>query len=102
MEFISKVRFYLLTAFAIIIIMAILFHKPLTGEYNFSGIYSLSPKAINQGIILLCTKDKFFQRFIVEGDRLKEYENKFFQRVEQYYSIINSKKSYWHINLDMI
>ena len=31
--------------------MAILFNKPLTGEYNFSVIDSLSPKAINQGII---------------------------------------------------
>ena len=41
--------------------------------------------SINQGIILLCTKENFFQRFIIEGDRLKEYENKFFQRVEQYY-----------------
>ena len=51
MEFISKVRFYLLTSIAIIIIMSILFNKPLTGEYNFSGIDSLSPKAINQGII---------------------------------------------------
>ena len=42
--------------------------------------------SINQGIILLCTKDFFFQKFIIEGDRLKEYENKFFERVEQYYS----------------
>jgi len=42
--------------------------------------------SINQGIILLCTKNNFFQRFIIEGDRLKEYENKFFERVEQYYS----------------
>ncbi len=42
--------------------------------------------SINQGIILLCTKDNYFQRFIIEGDRLKEYENKFFERVEQYYS----------------
>ena len=51
MEFISKIRFYLLTAITIIIIMAILFNKPLMGEYDFSGIDSLSPKAINQGII---------------------------------------------------
>jgi len=42
--------------------------------------------SITQGIILLCTKDFFFQRFIIEGDRLKEYENKFFERVDQYYS----------------
>ena len=46
--------------------------------------------SINQGIILLCTKDFFFQKFIIEGDRLKEYENKFFERVEQYYSQKNN------------
>ena len=46
--------------------------------------------SINQGIILLCTKDNYFQRFIIEGDRLKEYENKFFERVEQYYSQKNN------------
>ena len=51
MEFISKVKFYLLTAITIIIVMGILFNKPLMGEYDFSGIDSLSPKAINQGII---------------------------------------------------
>ena len=42
--------------------------------------------SIDQGIILLCTKDNFFQKFTIEGERLKEYQNKFFERVEQYYS----------------
>ena len=42
--------------------------------------------SIDRGIILLCTKDNFFQKFIIEGERLKEYQNKFFERVEQYYS----------------
>ena len=42
--------------------------------------------SIDQGIILLCTKDIFFQRFTIEGERLKRYQNEFFERVEQYYS----------------
>jgi genome maintenance exonuclease 1 len=46
--------------------------------------------SINQGVILLCTKDNFFQRFIIDGERLKEYQNKFFERVEQYYSQKNN------------
>ena len=41
--------------------------------------------SIKQGTILLCTKDNFFQRFTIEGERLKEYQNEFFKRVEQYY-----------------
>ena len=41
---------------------------------------------INQAVILLCTKDIVFQRFIVDGDKLKMYQEKFLQKVEQYYA----------------
>ena len=41
---------------------------------------------INQAVILLCTKDIVFQRFIVDGDKLKMYQDKFLQKVEQYYA----------------
>ena len=40
---------------------------------------------IAQGVILLCTKDNIFQRFIVEGERLINYENQFLEKVEQFY-----------------
>tara|TARA_B100000902_G_scaffold298534_1_gene285883 strand:- start:984 stop:1670 length:687 start_codon:yes stop_codon:yes gene_type:complete len=40
---------------------------------------------ITQAVILLCTKDNIFQRFIVEGERLTSYQNKFLERVEQFY-----------------
>lgn len=43
---------------------------------------------INQGVILFCTKDIVFQRFVIYGDKLKEYQNRFLERVEQYYSSI--------------
>jgi genome maintenance exonuclease 1 len=36
--------------------------------------------------ILLCTKDNIFQRFIVEGERLINYQNQFLEKVEQFYS----------------
>ena len=41
---------------------------------------------INQGVILLCTKDNIFQRFIIDGERFKKYQNQFMEKVEQYYS----------------
>jgi len=41
---------------------------------------------INQAVILLCTKDIVFQRFIVDGDKLIMYQDKFLQKVEQYYA----------------
>ena len=41
---------------------------------------------INQGVILLCTKDNIFQRFIISGERFKNYQNQFMEKVEQFYS----------------
>ena len=41
---------------------------------------------INQVAILLCTKYNIFQRFIVEGERLINYQNQFLEKVEQFYS----------------
>ena len=41
---------------------------------------------ITQGVILLCTKDNIFQRFIVNGNALKDYQNQFLEKVEQFYA----------------
>ena len=41
---------------------------------------------ITQVAILLCTKDNIFQRFMVEGERLINYQNQFLEKVEQFYS----------------
>jgi len=40
---------------------------------------------ITQVVILLCTKDNMFQRFLVDGEKLKDYQNKFLEKVEQFY-----------------
>ena len=41
---------------------------------------------ITQAAILLCTKDNIFQRFVIDGDRFKDYQKQFMQKVEQFYS----------------
>ena len=41
---------------------------------------------ISQAVILLCTKDNIFQRFLIDGERLKDYQNKFLEKVEQFYA----------------
>jgi len=46
----SKYKYYILSAGIIALVLGILFNKPLTGEYSFSGVDSLSPAAIHQGI----------------------------------------------------
>ena len=53
--------------------------------------YSLAHKKnygpITQGMISICTKDKLYQGFKMNEDKLKEYEDKWFKRVEQYQKI---------------
>ena len=41
---------------------------------------------IDQGVILMCTPDCFFQRFIINGRRFREYTKKWKQKVEEYYA----------------
>ena len=41
---------------------------------------------ITHAAILLCTKDNIFQRFMIEGERLTNYQNQFLEKVEQFYS----------------
>ena len=54
------------------------------------GAYSLAHNVvynsrITQGIILLCTVDNVFQDFRIEGEKLIDYQNKFLEKVNQYY-----------------
>ena len=58
------------------------------------GGYSLAHNtvygsSITQGVILLATPDLVFQVFRINNEKLIEYQNKFLDRVDQYYSIIN-------------
>ena len=41
---------------------------------------------ITQGCILMCSKDNYFQRFIVNGNEFKQYKHKWLRRVDEYYN----------------
>ena len=41
---------------------------------------------IEQGVILMCTPDNFFQRFIVNGPEFREWKWKWLQKISNYYS----------------
>ena len=72
-------------------------NKPRRDEWNDEyylqlGAYSLAHDKvygtnIKQGVILLCTKDLMFQRFIVDSERLKDCQKRFLEKVDQYYSM---------------
>ena len=74
-------------------------NKPKKKEYiedNFLkiGAYSLAHNTvynsnITQGVILMCTVDRLFQDFKIEGNELLDYQNKFLERVEKFYNLIN-------------
>ena len=54
------------------------------------GAYSLAHNVvynsrITQGIVLLCTVDNLFQDFRIQGARLEEYQNKFLEKVKEFY-----------------
>jgi hypothetical protein len=58
--------------------------------YHQLAAYSLAHNIvynskITQGIVLLCTIDNLFQDFRIQGEKLEEYQNKFLEKVEQYY-----------------
>jgi genome maintenance exonuclease 1 len=42
---------------------------------------------IEQTVILICTPDLFFQRFIVNGDRFRYYKSEALKRVDKYYQL---------------
>ena len=41
---------------------------------------------ITQGIILMCTPDKYFQKFQIKGKEFIKYQHKFLERLDKYYS----------------
>jgi len=41
---------------------------------------------ITQGVILMCTPDKYFQKFQIKGKEFTKYQHKFLERLDKYYS----------------
>jgi len=47
---------------------------------------------IEQGVILMCTPDNFFQRFIVNGNQFREYKWKWLDKIDHYYWLKNQSR----------
>jgi genome maintenance exonuclease 1 len=47
---------------------------------------------IEQTVILICTPDNFFQRFIVNGQRFKHYKSEWLRRLDAYYTLKEKAK----------
>jgi len=42
---------------------------------------------IEQGVILMCTPDLYFQRFIINGQQFRDYKLEWMKRVKKYYEL---------------
>jgi CRISPR/Cas system-associated exonuclease Cas4 (RecB family) len=40
---------------------------------------------ITKGVIMMCSKDNYYQEFVVEGNEFKEYQHKWLGKVSKYY-----------------
>jgi genome maintenance exonuclease 1 len=55
--------------------------------HNF--IYKTS---ITKGVIMMCSKDNFYQEFVIEGEELKKYKHDFLRKVDQFYKQTKPKE----------
>ena len=46
---------------------------------------------IQKGVIMMCSKDNFYQEFIIQGLEMKKYMHMFLKRVDKYYDELKGK-----------
>ena len=46
---------------------------------------------IEKGVIMMCSKDNFYQEFVVEGLEFQKYKHNFLRRVDEYYQTRSKK-----------
>ena len=47
---------------------------------------------IEQGVIMVCTPDLYYQEFKVDGHELRRYKHEFLKRLDMYYELIHDEK----------
>ena len=57
------------------------------GAYAMAHNYVYGTK-INQGVILMCSKDGFFQKFTSEGQEFVTFQHEFLKRLDKYYDSV--------------
>jgi genome maintenance exonuclease 1 len=46
---------------------------------------------ISKGVIMMCSKDNFYQEFIIQGLEMKKYMQQWLKKVDQYYDELKGK-----------
>ena len=42
--------------------------------------------SINKGVIMMCSKDNYYQEFVIEGSEYKKYKHKWLERINTFYA----------------
>ena len=54
------------------------------GAYAMAHNFIYKTK-ITIGVVMMCSKDNFYQEFVVEGEEFQQYQHKFLGRVDEYH-----------------
>ena len=46
--------------------------------------------AIEQGVIMMCSKDGYYQKFVIEGEEFRDAKHNFLRRLNEFYSLDNN------------
>ena len=46
---------------------------------------------ITKGVVMMCSKDNYYQEFVIEGAEFQKYKHNFLRRVDEYYRHRNEK-----------
>ena len=57
---------------------------------------------IQQGVIMICTPDLYYQEFKVEGAELKKGKHTFLKRLDHYHELIHDEKERAKIDPDKL
>ena len=61
------------------------------GAYGMAHDY-VYKTSINKAVVMMCSKDNFYQEFVIEGSEFREAKHKFLKRVTEYYEIMREPK----------
>ena len=54
---------------------------------------------IQQGVIMVCTPDLYYQEFVVNGAELRRYKHEFLKRLDMYYDLVHDEKEKAKVNI---
>ena len=54
---------------------------------------------IEQGIIMVCTPDLYYQEFMVNGAELRQWKHKFLKRLDMYHDLLRDEKEQAKVNI---